>query len=89
LNPLSLEDGEQLIEMRGPAGFAGVDEFLSSPVLSDRKISPALRGSLSESSNYFLFIAEVDVADRISRLYSVLHRQSNSVTTLVRASGSL
>lgn len=89
LNPLSLEDGEQLIELRGPAGFGGLDEFLSSPVLAQRQISPGLRGSLTESSNYFLFIAEVDVADRISRLYSVLHRQSNSITTLVRASGSL
>ncbi|MCX2981048.1 general secretion pathway protein GspK [Halieaceae bacterium IMCC14734] len=89
LSPLTLEDGEQLIELRGPAGFAGLTEFLSSPVLLDRTISPGLRASLSESSNYFLFEAEVDVADRISRLYSVLHRQNNSVTTLVRASGSL
>lgn len=86
--PLSVAEGETLLELRGDSGFESVEALLDSPVFAQRELGD-LRGTLVLSSNYFLFIGEADVADRISRLYSVLHRQGLQVRALVRASGSL
>jgi hypothetical protein len=44
---------------------------------------------LGEASTCFLLEAQVEVADRNMRLYSVLERKQRSVTALVRAAGSL
>lgn len=87
--PLSAQEGESLLELRGEEGFENAQAMLDSPVFEDRQLSQELVASLGESGQYFLFSAEVDVADRISRLYSVLQRQQQQVRTLVRASGSL
>lgn len=87
--PLSQQEGESLLELRGEEGFENTQALLDSPVFEGRELSEELRNSLAERSQYFLFIAEVEVADRISRLYSVLHRQQGRVQALVRASGSL
>jgi type II secretory pathway component PulK len=89
LRPLSQQEGNSLAEERGEQGFENTEALLASSILEGRELSQELRDSLTLRSEYFLFIAEVDVADRISRLYSVLHRQQNSVQALVRASGSL
>ncbi len=87
--PLSVAEGETLLELRGDSGFESVEDMLDSPVFEQRELNAELKGSLALSSDYFLFIGEADVADRISRLYSVLHREGQQVRTLVRASGSL
>ena len=87
--PLSPQEGETLLELRGEEGFENPAAMLESSVFEGRDLSQELRDSLVESSTYFLFIAQVDVADRISHLYSVLHRQQDRVQALVRASGSL
>ncbi len=87
--PLSAQEGESLLELRGEEGFENAQAMLDSPVFEDRQLSQELVASLGESGQYFLFSAEVDVADRISRLYSVVQRQQQQIRTLVRASGSL
>ena len=50
---------------------------------------PEIKPLLGESSSYFLLEAEVEVADRNMRLYSVLERRQRSVAALARAGGSL
>lgn len=87
--PLSELDVDALLELRGEAGYESVEDFLASGVFQGRELSAQLTGSLGLSSDYFLFIGEADVADRVSRLYSVLKREGQQVRTLVRASGSL
>ena len=44
---------------------------------------------LGESSAYFLLQAEVEVADRQVRLYSVLQRRERRVAAVFRTSGGL
>jgi type II secretory pathway component PulK len=48
-----------------------------------------VKSLLGQHSSYFLLQAEVEVADRKMRLYSVLKRSARQVSTIVRASGSL
>lgn len=90
LAPLSESDALALVEHRQENGFADLEDFLNHPVLADRAENmSAQRGLLGESSDYFLLRARVEVADRNTRLYSVLHREGRTVNALVRASGSL
>ena len=89
LQPLSPQEGETLLELRGEEGFENPAAMLESSVFEGRELSEELSNSLVETSAWFLFIAQVDVADRISHLYSVLHRQQGGVLAVVRASGSL
>jgi general secretion pathway protein K len=87
--PLSPQEGEELLELRGEEGFENIAAMLESPVFEGRQLSEDLRNGLGETSSFFLFIAQVDVADRISHLYSVLQRGQGGVRALVRSSGSL
>jgi general secretion pathway protein K len=90
LSPLSEADGESLVSMREEAGFPDLDAFLASPVFDGRRDTiQGLRPLLGQQSSYFLLEAEVEVADRNMRLYSVLERRDRQVTALARASGSL
>jgi general secretion pathway protein K len=89
LRPLSQSEAELLLEARGLEGFEKTETMLELSLFEGRELPSDLVDSLTNRSEYFLFIAEVDVADRISRLYSVLHRQQQQVRALVRASGSL
>jgi len=89
LQPLSPQEGETLQELRGEEGFENPAAMLESSVFEGRELSEEARNSLVQTSAWFLFIAQVDVADRISHLYSVLHRQQGGVLAVVRASGSL
>lgn len=88
LSPLNLGDAEALVEYRNETGFADKEDFLANPVFSG--MSMAQVGELlGETSDYFLLSAEVEVAERRMRLYSVLQRNGGSVNALTRASGSL
>jgi general secretion pathway protein K len=90
LLPLSEAEGELLLALREEGGFVDVDTFLSSPVFDDRRERmEQARTLLGEASSHFLLEAEVEVADRRMRLYSVLERRQRSVRALARASGSL
>ncbi len=90
LAPLSLADGEALLALRGEGGFQDLDAFLASPVFDQQpERMERVRALLGEASTHFLLEAEVEVADRKMRLYSVLQRRQRTVSALVRASGSL
>ncbi|MDJ0877430.1 MAG: type II secretion system minor pseudopilin GspK [Halieaceae bacterium] len=85
LEPLSEGEGEALVALRGEEGFEDVDALLSSPVLANLEVD---RNLLSESTDYFLYTGQVEVADRQATLYSVLRRQGGQVRTLLRSSGA-
>jgi general secretion pathway protein K len=89
LMPLGVMEGESLFQrQRSEGGFANLDELLDDPVFSDKTMT-AVAGLLDESSSWFLLAAEVEVADRTMRLYSVLHRDGRTVRAVTRAAGSL
>lgn len=90
LAPLSESDGDALVSYREENGFADLDAFLAHPVFADRAESMTrTRLLLGESSDYFLLSARVEVADRDTRLYSVLQRSNRQVNVLQRTAGSL
>ena len=90
LSPLSAAEGEALVEQRQAEGFADIDSFLESPVFAGKQEQMAqAKAGLGESTSYFLLSAEVEVADRRMRLYSVLQRNGRQVSALARARGSL
>jgi general secretion pathway protein K len=89
LRPLSQADGEALLEQR-KLGVADIDDFLESPVFADKQEQmEQVRALLGQSTSYFLLSAEVEVADRRMRLYSVLERGARQVNALARGSGRL
>ena len=89
LSPLSVADGDALQAQQRPPGpgFADIDDFLNSAVLVSKKEQmEGIRPLLGENSSYFLMSAEVEVADRRMRLYSVLQRSGRQVGALARGS---
>ena len=89
LQPLSENEAEALLELREDEGFESVQAMLESQVFVDREIDADLTNTLSESSGWFLYSGRVEVADRVSHLYSVLRRDAGKVSARLRASGSL
>jgi general secretion pathway protein K len=89
LQPLSQAEGETLAALRGDEGFENVQALLDSPTLAGREIDAELLARLGETSAWFLYSGEVEVADRLTRLYSVLHRENNQIKALVRSSAGL
>ena len=90
LSPLSAADGEALLAQQRPPGpgFADMDDFFASGVLAGKQEQmERIKPLLGESSSYFLLSAEVEVADRRMRLYSVLQRSGRQVAALARGSG--
>jgi len=89
LSPLSVADGEALQAQQRPPGpgFADMDDFLDSAVLASKQEQmEGIKPLLGENSAYFLMSAEVEVADRRMRLYSVLQRSGRQVGALARGS---
>lgn len=90
LQPLSQAEGEALVERRRETGFLDVEDFLASPAFEGKaQRMEQTRALLGQASSYFLLTAEVEVADRNMRLYSVLQREGRQVNALARAAGSL
>jgi general secretion pathway protein K len=90
LSPLSAADGLSLEEYREATGFADLDDFLNNPVFGDKKQQmEGVKKLLGQDSSYFLLQAEVEVADRNMRLYSVLQRRDRQISAVARAGGSL
>ncbi|MEM8563127.1 MAG: type II secretion system minor pseudopilin GspK [Pseudomonadota bacterium] len=90
LNPLSESEGVALMEQQRPPGpgFADMDDFLNSAVLAGKQEQmEATKNLLGESSDYFLLSAEVEVADRRMRLYSVLQRTGPQIKAIARGPG--
>ena len=90
LSPLSVDEGQALVEQREAVGFADLEDFLASPVFASRQGQlEEVKPLLGENTSYFLLSAEVEVADRRMRLYSVLQRSGRQVGALARANGSV
>jgi general secretion pathway protein K len=90
LQPLTQAQGEALVERRRDNGFVDVEDFLASPEFEGRaEQMEQTRTLLGQDSSYFLLTAQVEVAERNMRLYSVLQREGRQVSALVRAAGSL
>jgi general secretion pathway protein K len=90
LNPMSLSDAESLVEYRENSGFVDKKDFLDNSVFDNsRDKMKGTKELLGVKSSYFLLQAEVEVADRNMRLYSVLERGKRKIGALARASGSL
>ncbi len=89
LSPLSLEEGEALVAQREEEPFESVQALLDGPVLGGSEIAPELLARLGETSSWFLYSGTVEVADRVTRLYSVLRREGQVVQAMVRSSGTI
>ncbi len=91
LTPLSAEEAEILVEYRKENGFVDIKDLLQQPALSSKQQRMTeTKKLLGETSSWFLLRAEVQLAERSTRLYSILKRHNNRrVSALVRASGSL
>ena len=90
LSPLSEAEGESLEEYRKDTGFPDKNDFLANPVFEGkREKMTGIMKLLGQDSSYFLLVAEVEVADRNLRLYSVLERRNRTIGAIARASGSL
>jgi general secretion pathway protein K len=72
------------LSSREDSGFADLESFKELPVFADRDMTEQW-ASLVETTDYFLFTAEAEVAERRVRLYSVLHRDNSQVTALARS----
>jgi general secretion pathway protein K len=90
LSPLSEAEGESLAQYRLETGFKDKADFLANPVFEGRrdKMTEVMK-LLGEDTKYFLLQAEVEVAGRNMRLYSVLDRSDRKLSALARATGSL
>lgn len=88
LSPLTEEEGLLLEQVRNETGFADTVGFLEQAVFVGKK-TDKMATRIQESSSFFLLEATVDIADRKTRLYSVLKREGQQVTVLVRAAHSL
>lgn len=90
LLPLATGDAESIVEERAENGFADLESFMAHPVLAERAEKMVeMRKLLGESSSCFLLSAQVEVADRNTRLYSVLERGNRQVNVLQRTVGGL
>lgn len=83
--PLNDAELQSMLATREQAGFESLDSFWQLPVFSGKTIAAELRNSFVESSDWFLFSGEVEVDERVARLYSVLHRQAESVKIMERS----
>lgn len=84
LAPLTVSELEELLDMRGEAGFEALDTFKELAVFEGRDMAD-LWTTMGENSEFFLFTVEAEVADRRSRLYSVLHRKEVRVDVVGRS----
>ena len=86
LSPLSEDEGEGL----RTEGFENLSGLLGNPIFAAKKDKMSgIKGLLDEKSDYFLLEAEVEVAGREMRLYSVLERRNRKVGAIARGNGSL
>lgn len=88
LEPLPLFDAQRLSDLRSAGEFSDLDTFLADPVFSGG-VTDELRTILGETSDWFLLRAQVEIAGREQRLYSVLERDGQRVVSRFRSLGEL
>ena len=90
LSPLTEAEGESLVQYREDTGFEDKTDFQANPVFDGKRDDMKdVMALLGENSDYFLLEAQVEVAGRNMRLYSVINRSGRNIATIARASGSL
>lgn len=90
LSPLTEAEGESLVQYREETGFEDKTDFQANPVFEGKRDNmKEVAALLGQNSTYFLLTAEVEVAGRNMRLYSVLNRSNRTIAAVARASGSL
>ncbi|MFL3654642.1 MAG: type II secretion system minor pseudopilin GspK [Halioglobus sp.] len=90
LSPLTEAEGESLVQYREETGFEDKTDFQANPVFEGKRDNmKEVAALLGQNSTYFLLRAEVEVAGRNMRLYSVLNRSNRTIAAVARASGSL
>jgi len=87
LMPLSVDAGKRLIEARQQGLISDVDSFLSDGAFSGD--TSGLSSLLTETSDWFLLSASVEIAEREMQLYSVLQRENTQITSHYRTRGEL
>ncbi|MGB1141072.1 MAG: type II secretion system minor pseudopilin GspK [Halioglobus sp.] len=88
LDPLSESEGEELIQTREEQGFQDINALRDHPVFDGRR--DKMRDTwplVGETSDWFLLDAQVELADRNMRLYSVLWRDNRNIWAVSRSSG--
>ena len=88
LQPLTIDHGESLVQLREDSGFIDMDDFFQQGPFAGNQLD-AVASLLTESSSYFLLTSRVEIADREQRLYSVLRRSERQVDVLARTGASL
>lgn len=87
LTPLSADAGERLVEARKQGLIADVDTLLADSAFSGD--TSGLSSLLTQTSDWFLLSASVEIAEREMRLYSVLQRESTQINSRYRTRGEL
>ena len=86
LSPLSEDEGEAL----HTEDFENLGGLIENSIFAAKKDKMSgIKDLLDENSAYFLLEAEVEVAGREMRLYSVLERRNRKVGAIARGNGSL
>ncbi len=88
LEPMPSGEAERLAELRSQGAFESLDAFFEDAFFSGRNTSE-LRQVMTERSDWFLLSSEVQIADRVRRLYSVIQREGRAINVLYRTDGEL
>ncbi len=83
---LSASQAKEVLDGRGPDGWASIDDFMSQAVLSSLsdEVKKEVKGYLSVDSKYFEMDAEVLVDNSRVRLRSLLFSDDKKTATVVR-----
>jgi general secretion pathway protein K len=87
LMPLSVDAGKRLIEARQQGLISDVDSLLEDSAFSGD--TSGLSSLLTQTSDWFLLSASVEIAEREMQLYSVLQRENTQLTSHYRTRGEL
>ena len=88
LEPLDVGTAEEWALRRADGDLDGVETLLADAVFTQGS-TEKLSAYLAESSDWFLLRANVEIAERELRLYSVLQREAGSVVSRFRSQGEL
>lgn len=83
LDPMPLADAQRIVDLRAQSAIPDLDALFDDAVFVDRDIG-GLRTVLTERSDWFLLRSEVEIAERMRRLYSVLARNGRRITVVYR-----
>ena len=88
LEPLSQSDGELLLQGRGQGDWDSIEALLSLSIFTGQDTT-GVESLITLHSDWFLLGAQVNIADRELRLYSVLERRQRKISTQYRSLGAL